>query len=868
MKEKLPVSYLLFTSRGRINRMTFWNAQLFIWLAFYILFSSIDLFIGYSYTLFVYPLLYWALYCTAAKRLHDRNRTSWLLLLTIIPILGPLWLFFQLGFRKGSPDRNKYGLPQGHKEDYFVNPDAQEIPHVKTEQRIIDDVTQINPIIVQKVLKPSSVEELQEYLLNSSESVSVGGGRFSMGGQTASETTTHIDMRGLKKVENYDPKNKEITVQSGIRWCDIQRHMDSDDLSVKIMQSYANFTVGGSLNVNAHGRYMGLGPVILSVKNIDLLLANGEIKTCSPSENCDLFYGSIGCYNALGIIVRVTLQLADNVKMKRVSKKLQINEFIQYFDENVKNNPDVIMHNTDMFPPSYRGLRAATWVKTEEKPTVKTRLMPLKGAYPIERYFLWAFTETPLGKWRREKIIDPIVHWRKKIHWRNYEAGYDVTELEPKSRKNTTYVLREYFIPVEKFEEFSEQMTEIFNRHRVNILNISIRHAEKDSGSYLSWAPKEMFAFVVYYKQRNSKSAKASVGVWTREMNEATIQAGGTFYLPYQIYATEEQFHRAYPKAKELFKLKNQFDPQNRFRNKLWDTYYKPNKSNSMSTDINAEFKNVMDSTEWSDNMYRFLQVIFHLYPEDRFHHLIVDACSRLSTDEEIYKDVQSKLSSIKPILSEFTYALPALKTQKQEMTKQTIDILNGTKMIDGYLEIGSTGRYISHLRKHLPVKGPIYLQNDIAPGNGIGDLFERGRFKKIGTFYHLDYEPIREDQIPTNSLDVVTCFIGLHHCPVEKLDAYVSSIKRVLKPDGKFIMRDHDCHSEEMITFASLIHTVFNLGLKESWKYNQEEYRSFKSIDAWSNYLEEQGLEDTKQRILQKNDPSLNTLVCFINRK
>ena len=252
--------------------MTFWNAQLFIWLAFYILFTSIDLFIGYSYTLIIYPLLYWALYCTAAKRLHDRNKTSWFLALTIIPILGPLWLFIQLGFRKGSPERNKYGLPQGHNEDYFVNPDAKEIPHIKSEQRIVDDVTQINPIIVQKVLKPSSVEQVQEYILNSTEPISVGGGRFSMGGQTASETATHIDMRGLNKVESYDPQNKEITVQSGIRWCDIQRHVDNDDLSVKIMQSYANFTVGGSLSVNAHGRYMGLGPVILSVKNIDLLL--------------------------------------------------------------------------------------------------------------------------------------------------------------------------------------------------------------------------------------------------------------------------------------------------------------------------------------------------------------------------------------------------------------------------------------------------------------------------------------------------------------------------------------------------------------------------------------------------------------------
>jgi hypothetical protein len=39
-------------------------------------------------------------------------------------------------------------------------------------------------------------------------------------------------------------------------------------------------------------------------------------------------------------------------------------------------------------------MRAVTWVKTTEKPTVKTRLMPLRESYPLERYFLWAFTET------------------------------------------------------------------------------------------------------------------------------------------------------------------------------------------------------------------------------------------------------------------------------------------------------------------------------------------------------------------------------------------------------------------------------------------------------------------------------------------
>ncbi len=66
------------------------------------------------------------------------------------------------------------------------------------------------------------------------------------------------------------------------------------------------------------------------------------------------------------------------------------------------------------------------------------------------------------GKWRREHIVDPIVFGRKKIHWRNYEAGYDVLELEPQSRKESTYVLQEYFVPVGKFDDFASLMAEIF----------------------------------------------------------------------------------------------------------------------------------------------------------------------------------------------------------------------------------------------------------------------------------------------------------------------------------------------------------------------------------------------------------------------
>jgi FAD/FMN-containing dehydrogenase len=402
-----------------------------------------------------------------------------------------------------------------------------------------------------------------------------------MGGQTASPHSVHIDMRRMNKVLEFSAADKLIKVQTGIRWCDIQQYIDEHNLSVKIMQTYANFTVGGALSVNAHGRYMGLGPVVLSVLSIDVVLADSTLVHATRAENQEIFFGAIGGYNGIGIIVQVELELADNLAIKRIDKKMKVEKYKDYFFKTIRDDPQVVFHNGDIYPPKYKRLRAVSWIETNEKPTVKTRLMPLKESYPLERYFLWSFTETPLGKWRREFLIDPLLFRGKKIHWRNYEAGYDVAELEPRSRTDSTYVLLEYFVPVHRFEEFERAMAEIFIRFNVNVLNVSIRHAKADPGTYLAWAREEVFAFVVYYKQRTDAASKHAVAVWTRELADAVTAVNGAYYLPYQVHPTVEQFHKAYPDAQKLFDLKAKLDPDCKFRNIFWDTYYKPLKPQS-----------------------------------------------------------------------------------------------------------------------------------------------------------------------------------------------------------------------------------------------------------------------------------------------
>ena len=144
----------------------------------------------------------------------------------------------------------------------------------------------------------------------------------------------------------------------------------------------------------------------------------------------------------------------------------------------------------------------------------------------------------------------------------------------------------------------------------------------------------------------------------------------------------------------------------------------------------------------------------------------------------------------------------------------------------------------------------------------------ERGGIGKVGTFFGLnDYDPIPDSVIPHESLDLVTCYIGLHHCPREKLADYIASIRRVLRPGGIFVLRDHDAGSDKMKVFCSLVHTVFNAGLGVSWQVDREELRLFEGIDFWAEQLVQGGFDDTGKRFLQAHDPSLNTLTCFIKR-
>jgi FAD/FMN-containing dehydrogenase len=447
-------------------------------------------------------------------------------------------------------------------------------PRAWAAKPVVNDVSQLNPVEVAEVRRPRSTGEIQAALRAWPGAVSIGGGRFSQGGQIAEPGSLHFDMRGMNQVLSLDAERRVVRVQAGIRWRDLQDAIDPRDLSVKIMQSFSNFTAGGAVSVNCHGRYVGRGPIVNSVRALQLVTADSQVLELSRSQNAELFRAVFGGYGALGVVTEVELDLDANARMERIVQGVPLEDYPRFFRETVLADAKTVMHNADLIPPDFDTPVAISWRATDKPVTEAERLIPRGRRYALEKDVIWAVTELPGGARVRKEVLDPTMLRKPAVVWRNHEASLDTASLEPRTRSMSTYLLQEYFVPVKGFLPFARKMAGILKDRQVNALNVSVRHSPPDTVSLMRWAREEVFAFVLYYKQRSNGAASTEARAWTRELIDAALENGGRYYLPYRLDATREQFSRAYPEAAEFAALKGRVDPGNRFRNLLWDAYF------------------------------------------------------------------------------------------------------------------------------------------------------------------------------------------------------------------------------------------------------------------------------------------------------
>ena len=115
-----------------------------------------------------------------------------------------------------------------------------------------------------------------------------------------------------------DPGVPDHTGGGPKQWGIVQKQTGADRLSI-----------GGGLSAKIHGRGLRLKPIVGGIESFKLVLADGQVVTCSRSQNSDLFKLAIGGYGLFGVVLLVTLLLMQRQKLQRVVELVRIDNMMQ-----------------------------------------------------------------------------------------------------------------------------------------------------------------------------------------------------------------------------------------------------------------------------------------------------------------------------------------------------------------------------------------------------------------------------------------------------------------------------------------------------------------------------------------------------------
>ncbi|MFD6440769.1 FAD-binding protein [Peribacillus sp. NPDC060186] len=457
-----------------------------------------------------------------------------------------------------------------------------QIFHYQLDNPIAEDRSRLMPVKMKAVRAEDSEDAFEKIVLEAiknDDSISIAGMQHSQGGQTLYPNGILLDMKQYNKILELKKEEKLITVQSGATWADIQEYINPYGLALKVSQSQNIFTIGGSLSVNVHGRDIRHHALIETVDSFRLLNAKGDILTVSRDENSELFYAVIGGYGLFGLILDVTLQLTEDELYQIKTKSLQYDEYTSYFKRDVLQYDDVKMHlaRISVAPGSYLEEMYVTDYFTANDQTKLTNYNTLKREtiVAVPKLFLGLSRYNDWGKkmfWETQGTYTANING--KLISRNNVMRSDSAFMDY-NNPNKTEVLQEYFIPVDQFTDYIDDLRDNLKDEKdFNLLNITIRYVEQNEEALMSYAKDDMFALVMLINQGTDKESKENTGRVIRNLIDVTLDHNGSYYLPYYGYPTKTQLYEAYPRTEDFFQLKKKYDPNNRFMNLFYEEYH------------------------------------------------------------------------------------------------------------------------------------------------------------------------------------------------------------------------------------------------------------------------------------------------------
>lgn len=467
---------------------------------------------------------------------------------------------------------------------------ASAIPPFEPGAVVNDIHSQLNATRVDRIVKPRSVDELRTAIASArsaGKSVSIAGGRHAMGGQQFAEAGLLVDTRAMNRVLAFDDERGVIVVEGGIQWPDLVEYLNTrqegreHQWGIYQKQTGADrLSIAGALACNAHGRGLNLKPIVDQVHAFDLVGPDGQLRTCSRTENPNLFRLAIGGYGLFGPISRVELKLRPRVKVRRIVAIGETPTIIDRFEARIRDGYlyGDFQFATDSNRESFlgRGVFSCYQPVPSDTPLTQnpTRFNPEDWA----KLTFYSHTHKKLAfdtYTRRYLATSGQVYWAdwqlSAAYVDNYHADID---RATHAKATATEMITEIYVQRPALTAFMHASRDMLRRRRANVIYGTVRMIERDDETFLAWARDRYACVVLNLHVEHTPRAIDEAAESFRQLIDLGIKHGGSYYLTYHRWARKDQVETCYPQMPEFLTLKREYDPDEVFQSN-WYRHYR-----------------------------------------------------------------------------------------------------------------------------------------------------------------------------------------------------------------------------------------------------------------------------------------------------
>lgn len=416
-----------------------------------------------------------------------------------------------------------------------------------------------------KLVEPEVPADLRKHL--GERLIARGLGR-SYGDPALNEGRLVVGMRKLDRFLDFDEGTGTLACEAGVSLLSIIHKFGPRGFFPMISPGTQYVTIGGCIANDIHGKaHHSQGSFVNSVVSMRVLLANGEVVTCSRSELPDLFWASFGGMGLLGII------LSAVIKLKRVEtayfteavrKAASLQELMSAIDE-TDQDYEYSVATVDVYgrgPALGRGVcNMGNNAKLSDLPPSlqqdPLRISPeAKLRVPFE---LPEFTLNHLSM----RVVNAYAqytqsHKKGLTHYTAFTYPLDVLHDWYRGYGPRGFTQYQFVIP---FQDGYENMRRIFeamtSSGQMPFLNV-LKRMGKQSDGHLSF-PTEGYTLAIDFPVRSGTVEL------TRRLDAMVVEAGGRIYLGKDSYVEPETFRKMYPRLDEWLAIKAKYDPENIF---------------------------------------------------------------------------------------------------------------------------------------------------------------------------------------------------------------------------------------------------------------------------------------------------------------